>query len=152
MDNNGYAATIVKNENLMIQKRKVSMGETKHKSWLKFEEWLNKGSNSGSKWQRVKISEANSNKISKLEYMEVRYLHPMLVGSMSFVSPSLICNWLILLSSRITQPLIWVAAGLLYIWCYGHQQPIQGAVLNFIWDLPCFLVLLLIMQQFKNWY
>ncbi|KAG9310654.1 hypothetical protein JVU11DRAFT_9234 [Chiua virens] len=38
----------------------------------------------------------------------------------------------------------------LYIWYYDRQHAIQCAALNFIQDLPRFLILLLAMQRFRN--
>lgn len=82
--------------------------------------------------------------------MELRCSHLMLVGSTSFVSPSLVRDRSVLLSGRITQP-FWVVAGdLLYLWRYDRQRPIRCSALNFIQDFPRFLVLLLAMQRFEN--
>ncbi|KAG8216345.1 hypothetical protein J3R82DRAFT_6423 [Butyriboletus roseoflavus] len=61
--------------------------------------------------------------------MELRCSHPILVGSISCLT-------------RI--------GDLLYLWRYDRQRPIQYSALDFIRDLPRFLVLLLTMQRFEN--
>ena len=43
-----------------------------------------------------------------------------------------------------------VAGDFIYLWRYDRQRPIQFSGLNFIQDLPRFLVLLLAMQRFQN--
>ena len=50
-----------------------------------------------------------------------------------------------------TRALTWVVAGdLLHLWRYDRQLPIQCSALDFVRDLPRFLVLLLAMQRFEN--